>query len=175
MRPNLLQRTINFDAYDLRSRDFYVNAPFVVPQPDGLRPVAHNLELSNARTNSLWGRKFKLRIRSKSSQKPVDINFSFNQRRTLLRKEEAPPSESQECDASAPDEYTARRDLGQPRSRPGGAFFTVQRKDSYKDKALQKGSSPFEKELGDIFGTKVRSSPKRPGRKEKDDNGEHYD
>ena len=63
--PNLQQRSLRFPGkVDIDSREFALSAP-------------EEVSLGNNMKNSVWGRKFKARIKSKKSGRKIDINFSF--------------------------------------------------------------------------------------------------
>lgn len=63
--PSLIQRSLKFaDDADLDSREFALTVP-------------DNVDIGNNRENSVWGRKFKARIISKTSGRRIDVNFKF--------------------------------------------------------------------------------------------------
>ena len=64
--PSLKQRSLSFpDSPDIDSRDFALSAP-------------NNVDFGLDTQNPVWGRNFKLRVKSKTSGKKIDINFKFN-------------------------------------------------------------------------------------------------
>ena len=63
--PSLIQRSIKFeDNIDLDTREFALSVP-------------DNVDIGNNKENSVWGRKFKARLISKTSGRRIDVNFKF--------------------------------------------------------------------------------------------------
>ncbi len=68
--PSALQRSIAYpEGTDLGSREFALSAPHL--------PLSVGPE-----TNSIWGKKYKFRITSKTSGKKIDLNIGFEQNTT---------------------------------------------------------------------------------------------
>ena len=68
--PSVNQRALNFpDDVDIDSREFALSAP-------------EEVDVGTNKSNSIWGRNFKLRIKSKVSGKKIDINFKFTKQIT---------------------------------------------------------------------------------------------
>ena len=63
--PSLIQRSVKFeDNIDLDTREFALSVP-------------DNVDIGNNKENSVWGRKFKARLISKTSGRRIDVNFKF--------------------------------------------------------------------------------------------------
>ncbi len=63
--PSLQQRSLNFpDTPDVDSKEFSKTIPA-------------NVGIGNNKENSVWGRNFKVRIKSKKSGRKLDVNFKF--------------------------------------------------------------------------------------------------
>ena len=88
IKPSNIQRTFKFEEdMEENMRQFKQSA----------EPL--NVTLGNNETNSVWGRKFKLRLISKTSGRKIDINFEFNNRSDLIPPpdSETPPPDSDDC------------------------------------------------------------------------------
>ena len=69
IEPNLKQRSIDFSNIDsVGTPEFFNQAP----------PI-RDIKLGNEKTDPVWGRKFKMRITSKSSGRAMDVIFKFKQ------------------------------------------------------------------------------------------------
>jgi len=76
IEPSNLQGTINFSAHDVTDPAFRSSAP------------NENIPLGNDISNNIWGRKFKLRVISKSSGKKVDLILKFKQQSRILESQD---------------------------------------------------------------------------------------
>jgi len=69
IEPNLKQRSVDFSNIEsLGTPEFFNQAP----------PI-RDIKLGNEKTDPVWGRKFKMRITSKSSGRAMDVVFKFKQ------------------------------------------------------------------------------------------------
>lgn len=107
IEPSKSQRIINFSEVGSTSEEFYNSAPNL-----------DQVSLSNADPGlkKIWGRKFKFRLKSKSSQKAIDINVSFQEEKReetegiysnqeFLESSNLAPSELEYVDVSTDQQY----------------------------------------------------------------------
>ena len=84
IEPSNLQGTVNFSSYDVTDVEFKKSAP------------VENIPLGNDALNSIWGKKFKLRIISKSSDKKIDLILKFKQNKRILISEDQQLTQSED-------------------------------------------------------------------------------
>jgi hypothetical protein len=69
IEPSDIQKSIDFSQIDsVGTPEFFISSPSL-----------QNIKLGNDNNNPVWGRKFKMRITSKSSGRSIDVIFKFKQ------------------------------------------------------------------------------------------------
>jgi len=88
IEPAFRQRALAFPDIDLDNvspeqlRDFYASAPSIDNFEIG-HPIERNLETGEDK-GKVWDKNFKLRIKSKTTSKKIDINFKFKREKKLV-------------------------------------------------------------------------------------------
>ena len=77
VEPSSKQSSIKFDSLQEQDLDFYQTAPSV-----------SNIKLGLDQENRLWGRKFKIRLVSRSTSRAIDLNINFKDSYKVVKVQE---------------------------------------------------------------------------------------
>ena len=92
VRPNAIQRSINFLENDVTEESFMSTAP-----------AAGTFSAGNANEdNSLWGKRFKIRLKSKVTGRAIDINIKYTDEIRISKKISSPQSSQTDVSPGAP-------------------------------------------------------------------------
>lgn len=92
VKPNTIQRSINFLENDPTEESFMATAP-----PAGTFSIGNTTG-----DDSLWGKKFKIRLKSKVTGRAIDINIKYTDQIEVSRKSPLPQDPQEDGSNSAP-------------------------------------------------------------------------
>jgi len=126
IEPSFIQRSLQFDeSLNMESRDFALTAPEI-----------SNIDIGNAPSaNSIWNKRYKIRVTSKNSGKKIDLNIRFKKSKKELLPFELQETEDRDlisCDTGEVITPPPPRDTSRDRFRDDVVEFF-----EYNDEALQ--------------------------------------
>tara|TARA_Y100001937_G_scaffold72861_1_gene99119 strand:- start:5029 stop:7992 length:2964 start_codon:yes stop_codon:yes gene_type:complete len=140
IEPSFIQRSLKFnESLDMESRDFALKVPDI-----------DNIDIGNAPSaDSIWNKRYKIRVTSKNSGKKIDLNIRFKKSKKQLLPTELEDLENRElvsCETGEIIPPPPPRDTSRDRFRDDVVEFF-----EYNDEALQ------------VYGLELRVLPGESG------------